>query len=720
MSESKNQLISYFENMGLIISGILLLIFPLLFLSITTDAFILPKQIALAIVTGLLLLFFVAKTVVDGKISLRSTPFDLPILLFVLILFLSAIFSSNRYDALIGFVPYLYLAFFYFAIVNTVKQKKHLSFIITSLVLGSVVAGLLSILSFFKIYALPFAYTHTQQFTTFGSLLDQAVYLGLILLLLGQILYGKFVTKKHKVEEVSPFDAPLENRKSANVSLSSFYIVSFVIILASFIINIYSLSTTQKPLILPFSTGLQTAFGAVSQDNSNILKGLLLGSGTGTYLVDFTRFKTAAYNANANLWAFTFFRSSSYVLELIATTGLLGIAAFFFLVFKVFKQKLLFVPLLVAIVTTFVLPFSFVSVFLLFVLLAIFAVKRILSKNKEKVSEVEFYFVSLKRKLFGEEKENSQRRHGKILAIVICLILAVIIGIPLYFSTIFVASDITFQKALVAASQNQGTQTYDLEVKAIQTFPYRDIYYRAFSQVNITLASILVQQQQGKQPDEQTQQNILTLIQQSINAGRNATTVAPLTAFNWNNLSSIYRSLIGFGQNADQFALVTAKQATLLDPNNPQQYIEYGGIFYQLGNYDEAIRQFQFAVTIKQDYANAYYNLGHALEIKGNLNEAMQAYQIVKSLVVNDKVNAEKIDSDIKALQDKIGKQPESATNVSASGQQQPLNVNQPTTQLPERKPPVEIPGPKVSPTPTETAPTPTGAKTTPTISPTP
>ena len=41
-------MISYFENMGLFVIGVFLLILPLFFLSITTDAFIIPKQIALA------------------------------------------------------------------------------------------------------------------------------------------------------------------------------------------------------------------------------------------------------------------------------------------------------------------------------------------------------------------------------------------------------------------------------------------------------------------------------------------------------------------------------------------------------------------------------------------------------------------------------------------------------------------------------------------------
>src|SRR6266496_6607709 len=100
------ELSSYFENMSLFVIGFFLLVLPLLFLTTTTDAFVLPKQIALAIATGLFFIFFVLKTISEGKLTFRSSPFDLPLILFIIVLALSAILSVNRFDALIAFVPY--------------------------------------------------------------------------------------------------------------------------------------------------------------------------------------------------------------------------------------------------------------------------------------------------------------------------------------------------------------------------------------------------------------------------------------------------------------------------------------------------------------------------------------------------------------------------------------------------------------------------------------
>ncbi|HEX8932171.1 MAG TPA: tetratricopeptide repeat protein [Patescibacteria group bacterium] len=709
-------LASYFQNMSLFVIGLFLLTLPIIFLTNTTDPFALPKEYALAIAVTVFFIFFVLKTISEGKLTFRSSPFDLPLLLFIIALLLSAIFSINRFDALSTFVTYFFIACLYFALVNVVKSKKQLIFVLASLTLGAVLASLISVAAYFKVYLLPIQATHTPLFSTFGSLLDQAIYLILVLPIAGQFIYRHFVKTNRIRREVSPFEGVEPAHLPRETSgILIFFAISFVAILAGVILSLYLLFTSQKPIILPLESGIQTAFAAISQDTGRVLTSLLLGSGIGTYLTDFTRFKAAAYNTNPQLWAFTFFRSSSFILELMATTGLLGLATFLFLIYRVFRERSFFFPLLLAIIAAFVLPFSFTIDLVFFVLLAIFAVDRIASGSGEKVSEIEFYFVAFKKKFFGEGEENRQSKHGRFLSIIVSIVLLALVGMPLYFATTYFISDLIFQRALVAASQNQGLQTYDLEVLAIKTFPYRDVYYRAFSQTNLALANLLVTQNKGKQLDKQVQQNVLTLIQQAINSARSATTVAPLTAYNWNNLSAIYRSLIGFGENADKFTLLTSQQAVALDANNPQQYIDLGGIYYQLGNYDDAIRQFQFAITLKSDYANAYYNLGHALEMKNNNDQAMQAYQVVKQLVANDPNSVAKIDADIKVLQAKSGQQAKQAANITPITQQQPISVNQPTTQLPERKPPVEIPAPTISPlpSPTESVPsvTPTPGK---------
>lgn len=711
MPERKKEIVSYVENVSLLMVGILFVLFPVFFLSSTTDAFVEPKEVLLIVLSSLALLIFGIKNILDGKLRLRTSPFGVPMILLIVVTFVSSILSTDRYDALTAWTPLLFVGFLYFVIVNTVKNQKQLLFLLSTLTLGAVLSSLLCIFSFFKVYPLPFSYTHATFFTTFGSLLDQALYYAMVLPIAGYFGYGYINSMNSpKNSGNSPFAASgtNETRRKKPTGVMGIFGLGFIIIAIALGFTVFMLFTSQKPLILPFDVGLQTGFAAISQNN--VFKSLLLGSGFGTYLNDFTMFKPASYNLNESLWAFTFFRSSSFFLELLATTGLLGIATFGFIIYRVFKEKNFFLPLMLAILAALALPFSFTLTALFFIILALFAIVCI-QNNPQKFGEAEFSLLALRKGLFNTQSEehvhqnSSERKFSKVLPSVFFLIIILIIGVPLYFVTRFMLSDFTFQQSLIAESQNNGLETYQLQSAAIQQFPYRDIYYRSFSQTNLALANALaVNRPKNSSPSAQTQKDILTLIQQSINAGRAAVTVAPATSFDWNNLSSIYRSLIGFGQNADQFTILTLNQAIALDPNNPQQYIDLGGVYYQLGQYDKAAQEFQIAIQLKSDYANAYYNLGHTYEQQGQYSQAMQAFETVKQLVAGNEANTKLINNDIATLNNQIAAaknptQTQRTPQVSPipQNQQQPITVNKPGTTLPPHNPEEKIPAPTVS-----------------------
>lgn len=722
---SKQEILSYLENVSLFVLGISFLAFPLLFTILTTDAFILPKQILLAGAAAISVVLLGVRMIIEGKVRLRTSPFDLPVFLFLVTLLISAVFAVNRYDALINFVPMFFVILLYFVIQNLAQNEKSILFLVSSLVLGTAASTILSVLAFFKIYLLPFDYTHVQTFSTLGSLLDQAIFIALILPLAGYIAWpmiSPFFNKK--ASEI--FGDPTQ-RKNTVTPLTIAFSIASAVLLIGLGVTVYQLVTSAKPLILPLATGFQTAFAAISQDTGRVLKGFLFGSGYGTYFTDFTRFKQATYNTNPNLWSLTFFRSSSFVLELLATTGILGLGSFLFIVYRFIKERSFFLPLVLAIAAAFLLPFSFNLQALFFILLAIFVALRALHAPS-RYADLEFYFVALKHGLILAQPEGERAphdrvntRYGKILPFAFVFILLALIGYVGFFSVQYAIANVTFQRSYDAIRKNDARAALTAQAQAIQRFPYEDFYHVEFSRLNLRIANaIAANQPQGASPSAEVQQDIINSIQRAITAGRSAITISPQTALNWNNLSEIYRSLIGFGQNAEQFAILTAQQAVTLDPSNPQQYINLGGIYYQLQAWDEAQRQFQLAVNLKPDYANAYYNLGHALENKGDLQNALQAYQIVQQLVANDKANSDRIKNEIQALQNKIksgqAAQQQASNQSNQQNQQGDLSVNQPRTQLPEQKEKAEIPAPPkalITPTPTQNpSPTPTPSPT--------
>lgn len=706
MTQSKNEVISYLENATVFLLGIMLLLFPLVVTSATTDPFILPKEILLAGITLLSLIFYGLKIIISGHVLIRRTPFDLPLIIFVAATFISSLFAVNKADSIISVVPLFLAVLSFFVIVNNSREKNSVLFLAFSLTGGAALLAIVGILSFLKIYVLPFEFARIQSFSPTGSILDQALYLFISLPFVAHFvwpLFSRFVERsKDEIPLAHHANEHHEHARKQRITINEIVFgIGFIVIFAGLILSVFELFTFSKQaggfLILPFETGFQIAFATISQNAGRIILSLLFGSGFGTFATDFTRFKQIAFNQNQDLWLLTFFRSSSFVLELLATTGIAGSLSFLFILFKIIKKRAILTLSIFGIIASFVLPFSFIIIALFFIMLAIASAMQGLKSNaiSQGYYDVELQIVALREGLITFD--NPSREKNAILSIIIFIIIIIVSGTVGFFGIKYLISDIIFQQSLIAASQNNGTLTYTKQVRAIQVFPYRDAYYRIFSQTNFALANSLASQQpQGQTPSQQTQQTILTLIQQSINAGRSAVTYASQTALNWQNLASIYRNLIGFGQNADSFAILSSQQAIVLDPNNPTEYINLGGIYYQLGQWDNAIRQFQIAASLKPDYANAYYNLGHALEQKGNLTDALSQYQIVQRLVANDKPNLDKINQEIAALEKRLktGKTSETTPSTAETVNQGGLNLNTPSSQMPPQNPPVKIPPP--------------------------
>lgn len=669
--------------------------FPVIFTTITTNPIVLPKQVLLGGITTILLILQAIKMFTEKSVRIRRTSFDIPVFLLALFAFLSAMFAVNKADALTAFIPYFFAILGFFLIVNIVKDKNSLLFLMSSLIVGSVLLSISAVLSFFKIYILPFPGTHAQTFTPLGSLLEQEIYLVVTIAISFYYLYRLLNSKAKKTAEIISEDTVKSSLSSQELTKAvSFGVASFIILLG-IAVTTYALFKLEKPLLLPIETGFQTAFSEISLDSGRIAQGFLLGSGFGTYTIDFSRWKQASFNQYPDLWSFTFFRSTNFPLELLATTGILGISAFIFLIVRVLKeirispQNKMLISLIALFLISIFLPLNFTSQTLFFTILGLFAANQgLINKAQNRFFDIELQIVTLRKGLIAMEAPHAKNEKSLILPSIIGILLLAIVGIIGFFAIPYVTADLTFQKSLVAAAQNNGSLTYQLQAQAISTFQHRDGFYRVFSQTNLALANTLAAQQPaGSAPNQTLQQNIVTLIQQSINAGRAAATIAPQTYLNWQNLSSIYRGLIGFGQNAESFAIATAQQAINLDPNNPQEYITLGGIYYQMGQWDNAQNQFQLAIALKPDYANSHYNLGHTLEQKGDLQNALTQYQIVRSLVANDKASLDQIDKEIAILQGKTQAEAAPTTN-------QPLSVNQPEAQLPPQNPPVKIPAP--------------------------
>jgi predicted Zn-dependent protease len=106
--------------------------------------------------------------------------------------------------------------------------------------------------------------------------------------------------------------------------------------------------------------------------------------------------------------------------------------------------------------------------------------------------------------------------------------------------------------------------------------------------------------------------------------------IDPKIAYIHSNLSVVEMDL-----NKPQDALVEGKKAIDLDANQPIFHVVYGNALLATGDAKTAITQYQTAIKQREDYENAYYNLGRAFQKDGQRNEALTA--LSNALKLDDK-----------------------------------------------------------------------------------
>jgi tetratricopeptide (TPR) repeat protein len=88
-------------------------------------------------------------------------------------------------------------------------------------------------------------------------------------------------------------------------------------------------------------------------------------------------------------------------------------------------------------------------------------------------------------------------------------------------------------------------------------------------------------------------------------------------------------------------AIQSTQSAILLAPNNPGLRFQLGFLLYASGDYENAVRVLETAVTLNADYANALYFLGLSYDRLGKTDEAKTAFAKVLALnPTNEEVKA--------------------------------------------------------------------------------
>jgi tetratricopeptide (TPR) repeat protein len=450
------------------------------------------------------------------------------------------------------------------------------------------------------------------------------------------------------------------------------------------------------------------------------------GVGSAAYLSAFTKYRPLGANSG-DLWNQRFLQASNEILQTFTTNGLIGLLVLLYLLYQLYRlaqtvpQGLTFadakvrplntsglaISLLAVAASLLLLPLSVVSLSVLVTLMTSLVISQkalspqpIANSQSPAIYDATIGLVALREKLPAV--------FTTVLPWALMVLAVILSGGTLFLTSRAWAAEIAYRRALVAIIQNDGTEAYNKMIQTIQWNPFIDTYHRQYADINLRLANSLAARQNLS---DQDRANVSQLVQQSIREGKIAVQLDPEDVQNWEILARTYRALINVAQGAGDWTLVAYGEAVRRDPVNPLLRLELGGVFYNLKDWESAIRNFQAAVNLKPDYANGYYNLALAYEQDGRTARAAQAMQAAVTNLRADSADFAAAQQKLTELVEKVKSTPETTSTTGTTGVGELSGPEPLPTPLPganrvklgeEEKPPVTpTPTPSLSPTPT-------------------
>jgi len=638
-------------------------LFPFFVIPISPNPFVVPKLAILTFGVILLLLVKSLRIILGGKLEFTAGNFDLPVVILAVIYIISTVLrSDNIMEALLlpGTTTVVVGGAFLYFLANQLKIEGKTG-IMVSLLASGAVFSLLTLIGLdsrlLQNSVLPAVYK-SAGFTPEGGYVPAIMFLVVLIPLAVEL----FMSQKDIVKK-------------------TLVAVSGGVIALALIASVYNIlpGKVYSPKFPSFSTSW-----SVAVDTLKISP--FWGIGPGNYLTAFSRFRPVSYN-QTDLWAIKFATARSFYLTNLTETGILGtiaLAAVLFAIYTMFKKSIKdspsysLVSLVILVVALVFLPASSLIIGLLFLLLALNATTKHTTLNL------------------------SAAEGTGIPKLPFLLITIPVIALSLYLGynggKILIA-EYRFQKAVDFLGKSDAAKTYDYMRSAISLNSKVDRYHSTFARVNLALASSLAQKKDVSDADKSS---ISTLIQQSINESKATVILNKNRSSSWEQLARTYQVIMPFAKGADQYAIQTYAQAVALDPTNPALRINFGGVYYALGKYDDAIETFKLAVLAKPDLANAHYNLAIAYREKKDYDNAISQMNAVLSLVKKDSKDYTLAQTELANLQkNKPTKTVAGTENLTPPQPAETSNIKPPIQLSEEANPPQPVVS--ASPTPTLT-----------------
>jgi len=672
---------------------ILVALFPLWFLPLTSDVLNLNKQLLLAILTTIAFVAWLGKLLTQDNIKWYKGLLVILFLVFFAIYGLSTALSIRPYDSLMGFDTHLSRSFinliYFFALfvlfVNYKETKKEKYSEIFKLLIiflvSSALVVIIGLLHIFKAYILPWEFTKAISFNTIGSLTSLGMYAVILIpTILG--LFFAFRSDNYKMDQktalglkiflsavliLSLFLTVILNflslwimlavtmillvgfglgRRHSLVNFNTGKIVLPMIILAICLVFILFKPNLTPGLNLPLEVGL-TYKGGTNIVVETIKDKPILGTGPETFVYNYSLYKPQGINQSI-FWNVRFTNAPIHVLNILSETGILGILSLLALlivfVLKVIKNIIsnedgisqlteikigLFSAWIALLLAWFLYP---QNITLMFVFWLLFIFLTVLCTRKKDVIT-----INLK----------TSSKIALLLSFSFIVVMIAVVGL-LYLEGSKYLAEAKYKSSMEKAQEGDLEDAINGVVNATVINSHEDKFYRNLAQLFLFYSNQSLND--NDLTEEERAQRVQLGISNAINSAVRATVLDSQDVSNWIIRGYVYRNLINTIDGAGDWAIKSYQQALTLEPTNPFIYTEIARTFMAATNLainaksqeqaatylNSAINAYNNAIQLKSDYSPANFEVALAYDIQGKVDEAIAKLEAIKGSNLQD------------------------------------------------------------------------------------
>lgn len=652
---------------------------PIVLYPYSYELFEFNKMVFVYGLTVLISASWVIRMILAKRIIFRRSLFDIPLLLFLFSQLFSTALSIDVRTSLLGYYSRFHGGFFstlaysliFWAFVSNMDRAKTLK-AIRFLLFSGIIVSIYGVLEHFGIDKDVWVQDVTNRvFSTLG----QPNWLAAWLLALLPIAWALYLTSRQKsknfwlwlgVSALYVLTLAYTKSRSGLLGLGAvsaifwgidfFYTVkeksksfiknsSLLIVLSLFLI--FAGGTPWTPPLEKFLTkgierktpetvgpALETGGTESAKIRKIVWKGAidvwkhypLSGSGVETFAFSYYQFRPVEHNLVSE-WDFLYNKAHNELLNILATTGILGLGAYLYfsaVVVFYFVKKIKSSPDILdssflagfsGIFVTNFFGFSVVPVALLYFLLPAFAV---CLKGGEKPRAVSY------------KNSDSRQKAGVFLALFIASYL--LLGIGRYWY-----ADFLFAKGRALNDAEDPVKARDKLVKAIKLSSHEAIFWDELSQSDALIAVALNEAEESSKAKE--------FASVAINESLNAVTLSPRNLNLKRNRANLFIKLSALDPNYLADARDILIDAITFAPTEAKLYYNLGLTYARLGDVENAEKVFEKTISMKANYRNARLAYALILIDKGSREKAKEHLNyILESIDPNDAITRQTLE----------------------------------------------------------------------------